>query len=715
MNEADAGGDGRTRVAVLGGGPAGLAAAFGLSATPGLRARYDVTIYEAGWRVGGKCGQGRDANHAWRVEQNGTHYVFGAYDNVFQTARQAFDELAAAGDTRFGSFESNFIPRSLLAMKQFFNGDWATWALEIPRNDLPPGSGGAEPTLAAALETGLSALLTHHAAHGSAARPGGGVDADEHHTWRARLGALAGRELDHLEDLAGAGLLKLAHELVRLVDVTGARGGALEAIVWLLRRFRGWLWGELKGLVGDHVDALRLWVLADFGCTVLIGIIEDDVFAPGRMAELDRYDLREWLQLHGASELTLYSAPVITWYNAIAAYEGGDVRRPDMSAAAGLQAMLRLSLTYKGAFAYQMSNEVGESVVAPVYQALRNRGVRFMFFHRVRDVRPSADGSRIDTVEVERLVELKSGEPASYEPFVTLPDSDRPVWPDRPLADQIAGASDFDPPLDSFYTPARGVRVELQRGRDFDVAIYALPVATIAQYCTTIVGQRPEWRAMVEGLATVETQSLRVWLKPDLAGLGWELPPPVLSGFFQPLATWEDNAQLISAERWPADAQPGAIGTVFGPLDASPAPYPPPDDHGYPARRLALATETALRFCRYFAGSLWPGVADIRLPPGMDFDQLVVLDQRLQGEARFAEQSVRANVGPSEAYTQIRKGTLGLRLRADGSGYANLFLAGDWVRNGYEIGSVEGAVMAGLQASRAICGSPAAIPGSEGV
>ncbi|MEJ2501834.1 MAG: NAD(P)-binding protein, partial [Gemmatimonadota bacterium] len=486
----------RTRVAVLGGGPAGLAAAFGLSATAELRDRYEVTVYQAGWRVGGKCGQGRERDRAWRIEQNGTHYVFGAYDNVFRTARQAFDELEAAGDHRFGTFDSNFIARNLLAMKQFFGGEWTTWAVELWGNDLKPGGEAEELTLGRALEKGIAALIEHHGRHAEHARPrgpGGSERPPEHETWVERIAELIGRQVDDVEDLVGVGLLHVAHHLAGLVDEAGLRDPALRAIVWLLERFRAFLRDLLHARLDTHVGALRLWVMADFGISALLGIIEDDVFAPGRMAGLDRYDLREWLARHGASERTLYSAPVITWYNAIAAYEDGDVSRPDMSAAAGLQAMLRLGMTYKGAFAYQMSHEVGESVVAPVYQVLKNRGVRFMFFHRVWDVRPSETGDAIDVIEVERQVELKSGNPASYEPFVTLPGTDRPVWPSTPLAEQIEGPCDFEPALDSFYTPHRGPRHALRRGADFDVVVYALPAASLPRYCAGLIEQRPEW------------------------------------------------------------------------------------------------------------------------------------------------------------------------------------------------------------------------------
>ena len=51
----------RTKVAVLGGGVGGMTAAFELTATPELRERFDVTVYQLGWRIGGKGASGRNA------------------------------------------------------------------------------------------------------------------------------------------------------------------------------------------------------------------------------------------------------------------------------------------------------------------------------------------------------------------------------------------------------------------------------------------------------------------------------------------------------------------------------------------------------------------------------------------------------------------------------------------------------------------------------
>ena len=51
------------------------------------------------------------------------------------------------------------------------------------------------------------------------------------------------------------------------------------------------------------------------------------------------------------------------------------------------------------------------------------------------------------------------------------------------------------------------------------------------------------------------------------------------------------------------------------------------------------------------------------------------------------------------------------RLWADGSGFANLTLTGDWVRNTFDLGCIEATFMAGLQAANVLRGRPR----SEGI
>ena len=72
-----------------------------------------------------------------------------------------------------------------------------------------------------------------------------------------------------------------------------------------------------------------------------------------------------------------------------------------------------------------------------------------------------------------------------------------------------------------------------------------------------------------------------------------------------------------------------------------------------------------------------------------------------------------ANFQPTERYVLTPPGSVRYRLRAGESGYENLYLAGDWIRTEMDAGCVEAAVMAGMQAARAISGEPRAVAGED--
>lgn len=50
--------------------------------------------------------------------------------------------------------------------------------------------------------------------------------------------------------------------------------------------------------------------------------------------------------------------------------EGGP-GRPNMSAGIGLRVLLRLGMTWTGSFAFQLTYEVGDPLIAPIHQVLR--------------------------------------------------------------------------------------------------------------------------------------------------------------------------------------------------------------------------------------------------------------------------------------------------------------------------------------------------------
>jgi uncharacterized protein with NAD-binding domain and iron-sulfur cluster len=137
--------------------------------------------------------------------------------------------------------------------------------------------------------------------------------------------------------------------------------------------------------------------------------------------------------------------------------------------------------------------------------------------------------------------------------------------------------------------------------------------------------------------------------------------------------------------------------------------YPPYSDHGFPDRCADAVKQRALMQLTQQIGALWPQVG----APG-SFDWSCLVDpQHGDGAARFDRQYWRANVDPSERYVLSVVDSTRYRLATDGSGFSNLYLAGDWIRTGINAGCVEAAVMAGMQASRAISGWPQVIKGEK--
>ena len=453
--------------------------------------------------------------------------------------------------------------------------------------------------------------------------------------------------------------------------------------------------------------ANRLLVTIDFQCTVMIGLLRDDVLGAAGVGGIEHIEFRDWLREHGAMERTLYAPFVATWYDAVAACLDGDPDRGNLAAGVSLMSIAKSMLTYKGHFSYQMRSESGDTLIAPLFECLRRRGVKMRFFHRVWDVVPG-DDHEIEEIVVERQVDLKSGDPDSYQPFITV--KGMKVWPNEPDWKQIVQPPPSEPvDLESFYTTWRGEKYPMRKGVDFDVAILAIPPRAFPTYCSGLLERSEAWRDQVQKVPTVETQSIRLWFSPSLEELGWTLGAPVLSAYARPFSTWEDNSQLVDVETWPPDEMPGAMATLFGPLPCQPF-SPGHEDSGYPARRLKQAQANALRFMQEQTGPLWPAAASLEDPLCVDWPKLIDLQNGV-GAERMEAQYVRANCGPIQRYTMAVADTAQYRLATDETGYANLYLAGDWIQNHFLIGSVEGAIMAGLQASQAISGYPERIYG----
>jgi uncharacterized protein with NAD-binding domain and iron-sulfur cluster len=750
----------KKRAVVLGAGPAGLSAAMALIES----GDYEVHVYQMGWRAGGKCATGRDAVH-FRTRQNGSHYLFGCYHNSFALIRRAHRVLAESGapdKADYGSFFDDFVARNLLVGAQGYKRkatsqpDQGLWLRYLPQNMACPGEGGKFATpfdyalMAAqyALGTAIDLLVGILDEEGDE-NPLNGcriclwllpVSPFETSRWSkiVRAALTPCRWLFNQLWYGAAWLMRKWMVLLVILTPTWgirfARSNWKRLIFGLVAFLRELTHGAQRVALEQNQNLSRglqrLVILFELMLAGTVGFITDELWRAGSFEKIDDEDLRDWLKRHGASEYAYKSSLVRTWYDATIAYEDGDEQRAFCSAGVALQAMLRSLLTYKGAFAFQMRAEVGDSYIAPVVRALELLGVKFHFYHRVKELRVSSKTRSVESIVLAQQVAAPPTEAELME-MQYGPDKARRrrrAWPAASRQPATAGAP-F--PLDSYYSQCEHQRFELKRERDFDVVVCALPVGVVEDVLIDEARGTPlsqvdgPYRELFRNIKLTESQAIRMWFKVPLAGLGWRHEPPILSGTDWPHSTWEDNSQSTEIQNFPEVDRPLTIATLFGPLATGKSNVRDPAHYAAQVK----AAEAAARSFIFGGGllRLWPGLCHSQPLPALpalpasrssaaaspiDWSKFIDLDQR-SGEDRFGWQLICANVGPNESYIVTTPGSLKYRPRPDESGYQHLYLAGDWTRNGVQAGTVEGAVMSGLKAAFAITGKGEAIVGGD--
>jgi uncharacterized protein with NAD-binding domain and iron-sulfur cluster len=350
---------------------------------------------------------------------------------------------------------------------------------------------------------------------------------------------------------------------------------------------------------------------------------------------------------------------------------------------------------YKGAIFWKMTAGMGDVVIAPLYQALRRRGVEFEFFHRLDALHLDDGHQAIDAITMGRQVRLAAGV-AHYEPLTVV--KGLPVFPEAPIAAQIAGESERADLESHFESRDDAEKRVLRRGIDFDHVVLAVSLGMVDIVARELVEDRPEWQEMTARVRTVATQAFQLWLRPDEPALGWDRPGVTVSAYLRPFETWASMPQTLWAEDWPDDDRPGSVAYYCGSLDAG---WPPTvSDQEYVARYRAQVHTDAAEYIDRNLGVFFPKAFDER---GFDW-QLLSGVRGQRGVAALATQHVSVNIDPSDRYVQSVPGSDKYRLRPDESGYDNLVLAGDWTDCGMNAGCIEAAVMSGLEAANALLG-----------
>src|SRR5277367_1723701 len=129
------------KIAILGGGIGALATAAELTNDPNWQDNYEITIYQMGWRLGGKGASGRNRNMSDRIQEHGIHLWMGFYENAFHMIRQVYDEANQKGlmpDSPFTDARKAFTPMNYTPMMEQVGTEWKLWPLNWwPSKEFP--------------------------------------------------------------------------------------------------------------------------------------------------------------------------------------------------------------------------------------------------------------------------------------------------------------------------------------------------------------------------------------------------------------------------------------------------------------------------------------------------------------------------------------------------------------------------------------------------
>lgn len=729
--------DSRRKIAILGGGAGAMAAAFGLTEQEGWQDTYDITVYQIGWRLGGKGASGRNQDANMRIEEHGLHIWGGFYENAFRVMRKCYQELGRDADAPLAAWSDAFKPHSFTTVEERVGDGYEFWNTLMPTNDAVPGDGGEFPALSDYLCMMIGSMSRAFRAHPLSLTSG--PDSNSVHVIPDWLRAIVEDAERGLEGAARSLGLFARLKLRAQEELTAAREGATteqphpelldkalkiasalpsrvdrhspehhQAILWLIEEFKRWLFDKIKSEIESHSESRHLWLRIDLVCANIRGIINDEVIFKG-LASIDDQEWTDWLRKHGASEYTLSSPMVRGIYDFVFGYLKGDTNIRACGAGTFLHGLLRQLYTYKGSIFWKMQAGMGDVVFSPFYEVLCRRGVKFKFFQRVINLGLSDDKSAINSIRISQQVNLKDDE---YKPLIDV--KGLPCWPSAPLYDQIvegqqlkAASVDLESPWTSWQDA--GPERTLKRGEDFDLVVLGISLGALKDICGELIQARQEWKNMVEKVKTTQTQAAQVWLKTNSAGCGWTFPPALFSVFSEPINTWAEMSHLLPREDWPEANRPQSIAYFCGLLKDTDE-IPPYTDTAFPQSQNNRVKQMSIDFLNGMSGSFWPNAVSPN--GGFDWNLLACSDGTL-GANRFDSQFWRANISPSERYVLSAPGSATYRLKSDGSGFDNLYLAGDWVYTSLNAGCVEAAVMGGLQASRAICGFPEEIIGDN--
>ena len=680
------------KIAIFGGGMAGLTAAYELTRTPELRQKHEVTLYQLGWRLGGKCASGRDQKG--RIYEHGLHLWFGCYDNAFALLKEVYDRWQRPPDNPLKNWRSGFERVEFTPIGEMVDGRQSFFPVSWPANPEEPGNGEVELGLQALVVEFINFLKLVLDRVGQGGEFAGAVrlDPDVQQRLAAALdlaktaGAvrrkLESGELTGVHDLLEAARLAMAalegqsQEVVKdhFPGVAGALAGLRDAV-------HGGLAADLTAHPGGTIvrDAL------DVGAAVIAGAYFDLIIPGADLDTLEDIEFRDWLKQHGARAAVVDGSTVVrSIYDTCFWYDEGDPTRPSVDAATALRVILRICCTYKGAVAYKTCAGMGEVVIAPLYQVLQQQGVKFALFHKLERIELD-DQNRVAALHVTQQVKLKVSE---YDPLIKIKGLQ--CWPAEPKWDLIERGEDLqarhvDFELHWCQEPPAGSET-LKLGEDFDDVVLATSLGAYKKLnddprpCDALLAADPRFRQMSEAIGLVPTQGVQLWNLKTTRDLGWTGAAPATVAGAKMLDVWADMSQVLALENWAEQPGPplsvhyhcGTYNTQLYRASISQAQVP-----GRAQDEIATSVADWLA---QFGSAIWPKAIG---PDGFDWRVLWDPQDRAR-QQRLSAQYWRANVSPTECCPGSSPGSVKLRMRSNETVFLNLFLAGCYLRTGLD-------------------------------
>ena len=249
---------------------------------------------------------------------------------------------------------------------------------------------------------------------------------------------------------------------------------------------------------------------------------------------------------------------------------------------------------------------------------------------------------------------------ASINPLIDV--RGLPCWPSQADFSQLAdgnriGCEGWD--FESHWERRKAAMQTLRVGADFDLVVLGVGLGAIPEVAGDLLAHDQRWRDLVGHVTTVATQAFQIWMREDMAALGWDQRQTAVSAFYHPFDTWADMRHLISEESWlvrpraiayfcSALPDPQINGTRLGHFAA---------DSGasqYMTQQRERVRRNAIDFLNRDIAHLWPGAA--RPGGGFRWELLMTADESAHAQRCAA-------TAAAQPQPMVQRPTRGVALR----------------------------------------------------